>query len=132
QVWLDEAELRFDLADAASGGTFNLAMYVQGMSGTEIADNWRNIDPLAGVDLSWEQYLKLFWAASLFDLDNYRKKVFPNWGLDFEKIRASKVEATFNVYNFSKQRLAILEPKDMSEDFLCAAVSLPMWFPPIR
>lgn len=132
QVWLDEAELQFDLADGASGGTFNLAMYVQGMNGTQIADNWRNIDPVAGVDLNWEQYLKLFWAASLFDLDNYRKKVFPKWGLDFDKIRASNVEATFNVYNFSKQELAVLEPKQMTEDFLCAGVSLPMWFPPIK
>jgi len=132
QVWLDEAGLQFDLADGASGGTLNLAMYVQGMSGTQIADNWRNIEPVAGVDLNWEQYVKLFWAASLFDLDNYRKKVFPSWGIDFDKIRASNVEATFNVYNFSKQELAVFEPKDMTEDLLCAGVSLPMWFPPVK
>ena len=37
QVWLDEAGLEFDHADGASGGVFNLAMYCQGMTGTEIA-----------------------------------------------------------------------------------------------
>ena len=132
QVWLDEAELQFDLADGASGGTLNLAMYVQGMNGTQIADNWRTIEPIAGVDLNWEQYIKLFWAESLFDLDNYRKKVFPKWGLDFDKIRASKVESTFNVYSFTKQQTKILEPKDLTDELLCACVSLPMWFPPIR
>ena len=132
QVWLDEAGLEFDLADGASGGGFNLAMWVQGMSGREIADNWRNLDPKAGVDFSWSQYLKLFYAESLFELDAYREKVFPAWGLDWEKIRASPREATFNVYNFSKHELAVITPDRMSEDFLVASVSLPMWFPPVR
>ena len=45
QVWLDEAGLTFDHADGASGGCFNLAMYCQGFSGTQIADAWRNYDP---------------------------------------------------------------------------------------
>jgi hypothetical protein len=45
QVWLDEAGLRFDHVDGASGGTFNLAMLCQGISGTEIADNWRRTSP---------------------------------------------------------------------------------------
>ena len=39
QVWLDEAGLSFDHADGASGGCFNLAMYCQGLSGRQIADN---------------------------------------------------------------------------------------------
>ena len=42
QVWLDEAGLEFDRGDAVSAACFNLAMWAQGMSGTEIADNWRN------------------------------------------------------------------------------------------
>ncbi len=131
QVWLDEAALTFDHADGASGGVFNLAMYCQGMSGTEIADNWRNLSPIVGVDFNWEQYAKLFYAESLFTLDRYRENVFPEWGLDWEQIRASKQEATFNVYNFSKHELEVLTPKEMSEDYLAACVSLPMWFPPV-
>ncbi|HEY9420348.1 MAG TPA: patatin-like phospholipase family protein [Thermoanaerobaculia bacterium] len=132
QVWMDEAGLDFDLADGASGGCFNLAMWVQGMSGRQIADNWRNLDPRAGVDFNWSQYLRLFYAESLFELGAYREKVFPAWGLDFEKIRNSPKEATFNVYNFSKHELAVITPDHMSEDFLVACVSLPMWFPPVH
>jgi predicted acylesterase/phospholipase RssA len=131
QVWLDEAGLTFDHADGASGGVFNLAMYCQGMSGTEIADNWRKLSPVVGVDFNWEHYAKLFYAESLFTLDRYRKNVFPEWGLDWERIRASQKEATFNVYNFSKHELEVLVPEEMSEDYLAACVSLPMWFPPV-
>lgn len=131
QVWLDEAGLTFDHADGASGGVFNLAMYCQGMTGAEIADNWRNLAPHVGVDLNWEQYGKLFYAQSMFTLDRYRESVFPGWGLDWEKIRASKKEATFNVYNFSRHELEVLTPDRISEDYLVACVSLPMWFPPV-
>jgi predicted patatin/cPLA2 family phospholipase len=44
QVWLDEAGLTFDHADGVSAACFNLAMWTQGMSGRQIADNWRNLD----------------------------------------------------------------------------------------
>ena len=131
QVWLDEAGLAFDHADGASGGVFNLAMYCQGMTGAEIADNWRNLSPLAGADFNWEQYVKLPYAESLFILDRYRENVFPGWGLDWQKIRSSPKEATFNVYNFTEHELKVLTPDEMNEDYLAACVSLPMWFPPV-
>src|ERR671930_177754 len=132
QVWLDEAGLEFDLADGASGGTFNLAMWVQGMTGTEIADNWRKLPAEAGVDPNWHEYPKLFLGESLMKLDKFRDSAFTTWGLDWEKINASQREATFNVYNFSKHQLEILEPAQMDAEFLVACVSLPMWFPPVR
>jgi predicted patatin/cPLA2 family phospholipase len=132
QVWLDEAGLEFDHADAVSAACFNLAMWTQGMSGTQIADNWRNLDPVGGVDVNWTQLARLIYAESLFELDAYRRKVFPAWGLDWEKIRASEREATFNVYNFSKHELRPVTAPEMTEDFLVAAASLPMWFPPVR
>lgn len=132
QVWLDEAGLKFDHVDGASGGVFNLAMLCQGMTGQQIADNWRNINPLAGIDFNGRELLKLAWAESIFTLDAYRSKVFPGWGLDFAKIRASQLSATFNVVNFSTKEIEVLEPKQMTEDMLCACVSLPMWFPPVR
>ena len=131
QVWLDEAGLTFDHADGASGGTFNLAMYCQGMSGARIAENWRNLSPHLGVDFNLPEYGKLFYAESLFTLDRYREKVFPGWGLDWDRIRASDQDATFNVYNFSKHELEVLSPARMTEDYLAACVSLPMWFPPV-
>ena len=132
QVWLDEAGLTFDHVDAASGGVFNLAMMCQKMSGLEIADNWRNLNPRAGISFNAAEFAKLLYAESLFTLDAYRETVFPGWGLDWDKLRASDLNATFNVFNFSRKELQVIEPKDMSEDLLSACVSLPMWFPPVR
>jgi len=131
QVWLDEAQLEFDYADGASGGTFNLAMYCQQMSGTQIADNWRKLRPLKGVTPNWKQLFRGPYAASLLTMDGYRRHVFPGWGLDWQKIRATDRQATFNLYNFSKNELSVVTPIDMDEDHLVAAVSLPMWFPPV-
>ena len=132
QVWLDEADVTFDHVDAASGGVFNLAMMCQGMSGLDIANNWRNLNPRVGISFNTAEFPKLLYAESLFTLDNYRKHVFTGWGLDWEKIRASTLNATFNVFNFSRKELLIIEPKDMTEDLLVAGVSLPMWFPPVH
>ncbi len=132
QVWLDEAGIEFDHADGVSAACFNLAMWAQGMSGTQIADNWRNFDPLGGIDVNWTQLARLIYAESLFELDAYRQKVFPAWGLDWEKIRGNSREATFNVYNFSKHELRPVTSPEMTEDFLVATASLPMWFPPVR
>ncbi|APR86683.1 cholesterol oxidase [Minicystis rosea] len=132
EVWLDEAGLTFDHVDAASGGVFNLAMLCQGMSGRQIADNWRNIDPLAGIDFNWGEMTKLAHGASIATLERYRKNIFPAWGLDWDRIRASRVPATFNVYDFTRHELSTIGPDRMTEDLLIAAVSLPMWFPPVR
>src|SRR5918993_287330 len=84
-----------------------------------------------GLDFNLAEYGKLFYAESLFTLDRYREKVFPGWRLDWDRIRASEQEATFNVYNFSKHELEVLTPDRMTEDYLAACVSLPMWFPPV-
>lgn len=130
QVWLDEAGLTFDHVDGASGGVFNLAMMCQGMSGLEIANNWRNLNPRAGISFNAAEFPKLLYAESLFTLDNYRKHVFTGWKLDWDKIRSTNLNATFNVFNFSRKELQVIEPKDMTEDMLVACVSLPMWFPP--
>ncbi|AJF69103.1 patatin-like phospholipase family protein [Streptomyces vietnamensis] len=131
QVLLDEAELTFDHSDGASGGVFNLAMYCQGMSGREIADNWRTLSPLKGVSPNWRELPKGPYARSLFTLDGYRRHVFPDWGLDWERIRATDREATFNLYNFSANELEPVTADRMDEDRLCAGVALPMWFPPV-
>ncbi|WP_051845173.1 patatin-like phospholipase family protein [Streptomyces globisporus] len=131
QVLLDEAELRFDHVDGASGGVFNLAMYCQGMSGREIADNWRDLSPLKGVSPNWRELPKGPYARSLFTLDGYRRHVFPDWGLDWERIRATDREATFNLYNFSANELETVTADRMDEDRFCAGVALPMWFPPV-
>ncbi len=132
QVWLDEAGLTFDHADGASGGTFNLAMYCQGLSGQQIADNWRNLRPTDMIDFNARALLELPLAPSIATLDNLRRKVFPAWGLDFEKIRAGRRLGTFNVCNFTDKRLDVFTNDQMTEDLLVAGVSLPMWFPPVH
>jgi predicted acylesterase/phospholipase RssA len=129
QVWLDEAGLTFDHADGASGGTFNLAMYCQGMTGKQIADNWRNLDPFLPVDLNTSGVWPF--SRSLFTTDNLRAKVLPSWGIDWNRIRQSSRAGTFNVFNFSKKQLEVVPQSQMTEDFQIAAVSLPMWFPPV-
>lgn len=131
QVWLDEAGLEFDHADGASGGCLNLAMYAQGMSGQRIAQNWREFEPLRGAHVNLPELARLAFARSLFTLDNYRRDVFPAWGLDWDLIRASRRSATFNYYNFSRMELATIEAGAMDEDRLVACVSLPVWFPPV-
>jgi predicted acylesterase/phospholipase RssA len=132
QVWLDEAGLQFDHADGASGGCFNLAMYCQGQTGRQIADNWRNLDPFLPVDLNWEHYWRFLHAPSLFTYDRFRKHVLPFWGIDWPTIRSGSRLGTFNLFNFSKKRLEVLTNAEMSEDHLIASVSLPMWFPPVK
>lgn len=131
QVWLDEAGLRFDHVDAASGAVFNLAMLCQGMTGSQVADNWRDLPALDAVQPNWRSMLRPLSGESIARLDGLRSRIFPRWGLDFDAIRASTLEATFNTYNFSRHELAVLTPPEVTEDLLVSAVSLPMWFPPV-
>ena len=124
QVWLDEAGVEFHLADGASGGVFNLAMWCTGKSGTEIADAWRRTRPLDFFALNPRP-----WVA-LSSLKPFQKKVLRTWGIDWEHVE--REDATFNVYNFSRQELQTRRPHEMSDEWLLACVSLPMWFPPMK
>lgn len=132
QVLLDEAGLKFDYVDGASGGCFNVAMLCNGMSGTQIADAWRNMNPWQMVSFNLKEYYKLLWARSIATTEGLRSKVFKFWDLNWDKIRSFKDPiATFNIYNFSEKRLLTLENSQMDEDLLVASVALPMWFPPV-
>jgi predicted acylesterase/phospholipase RssA len=131
QVWLDEAEQSFDHIDAASGGVLNLVMLCQGMTGTEVADNWRAYRPLRAIDPDLRQWLVLPFAKSLFRLGRFRRNVLAMWGLDWDEVRGSTLTATFNLYDFTRHRHEIVGPTEMTEDKLISAISLPMWFPPV-
>jgi predicted acylesterase/phospholipase RssA len=132
QVLLDEAKLTFDHVDGASGGCFNAALLANGMSGKQIADAWRTMNPFDMISFNLKEYYKLFWARSIGTLDGLKARCFPFWGLDWDRIRAcSHPAVTFNVYDFTQKRLLVLEAKDMDADLLCAGVALPMWFPPV-
>src|SRR5436190_20256427 len=123
QVWLDEAQLTFDHADGASGGCFNLAMYCQGMSGKKIADNWRNLDPFLPVSINLDEIWRIGQSESLFTYEGLRRRVFPQWGLDWAAINGGQKLGTFNLFNFSKKRLEIVTQREMNEDRLVSAAS---------
>jgi predicted acylesterase/phospholipase RssA len=140
QVLLDEADLGFDdfdLADGCSGGVFNLAMWCQGCSGKEIADNWRDFPVVDGMEPNWRKYWKLFRADSLLAMGRFRRNILrKHWDLSWIRIRGMAGRqgrlATFNAYNFSKQELVVREANQMNENFLVACVALPRWFPPVK
>jgi predicted acylesterase/phospholipase RssA len=125
QVWLDEAGIEFDHADAVSAASFNLAMWCQGMTGRQIADNWRTFRPLRSLAPNWRVH------ESLFTYRRIRRNVFPAFGLDWAAIRASPRRASFNLYDFGRQRVEVVGPARMTEDLLVAAGSLPIFFPPV-
>jgi predicted patatin/cPLA2 family phospholipase len=131
QVWLDEAKIEFDHADGVSAATFNLAMWCQGMTGTQIADNWRTFRPLRAIDPNLKALLRLPVAESLLTFRRIRRNIFPAWGLDWAAIRASRRQASFNVYNFTEQRVEVIPPDRLTEDLLSAAGALPVFFPPV-
>ena len=84
QVWLDEAGLTFDHADGASGGCLNLSMYCQGMTGTKIADHWRDYDPFLPLDLNLDGPGQFAHQQSYFTYDNFRVNILRGkWGLDW-------------------------------------------------
>ncbi len=128
QVWLDEAKLTFDHVDGASGGVFNLAMMCQGMTGRQIADNWRRYRPLVAASPNIPGALLGPFGTSLLTADGLRKILRERWRLDWPAIRQYPGTATFNVYDFTHQRLEVVPAADMTEDLLVAAVALPIWF----
>jgi predicted acylesterase/phospholipase RssA len=131
QVLLDELGLRFDHVDAASGGCFNAAMMASGMTGRQIADAWRSMNPAAFTTLNVKEFYKASWARSIGTADGL-KRVFTEWGLNFQTINQKKnCVYTFNCFNFSKKKLVTLENEALDLDYLLACVALPMWFPPV-
>jgi predicted patatin/cPLA2 family phospholipase len=129
QVWLSEAGLTFDHYDACSGGAFNLALLCDGRTGIEIADLWREMRPLDGVSFSPRGFLH---GRSIVTMDGYREKVFHDWGLDWDRIRASTLDATFTVHNRTHGRRETFAPSEMDPDRLVATLSQALWFPPVE
>ncbi|NMO90307.1 patatin-like phospholipase family protein [Actinomycetospora sp. TBRC 11914] len=129
QVWLSEAGLTFDHVDACSGGAFNLALLCDGRTGIEIADLWRQMRPRDGVSFSGSGFLH---GRSIVTMDAYRDTIFPGWGLDFDRIRASPITATFTVHNRSTASRETFSAAEMDLDKLVATLSQAVWFPPVE
>ena len=107
QVLLDEAQIDFDLADGASGGVFNLAMWCQGMTGRQIADNWRSYRPLGGFSPNLRAWLRGPWAASALTDSGLRRRGLTGFGLDWHAIRSTQREAVFELFNVSLAGAAV-------------------------
>lgn len=132
QVLLDEAGLHFEHVDGTSGGCLNLAMVQSGLSGTAIANNWRTTGPLELTSLQpiW-RYLAPWRLPSFLTFDRLLRRL-GEWGVDFERIRASEIAGTYNVYNFSDKVLETHTGSEMTPTLFCACFALPIWFPAVR
>jgi predicted acylesterase/phospholipase RssA len=131
QVLLDEARIEFDLADGASGGVFNLAMWCQGMTGRQIADNWRSYQPLRAFTPNLGAWVRGPWGASVLTFGGLRRRILTGFGLDWHAIRTTRREAVFELFDVSRQELQSVPAADITEDRLLSAIALPMWFPPM-
>jgi predicted acylesterase/phospholipase RssA len=133
QVLLDEVGLDFAHADGTSGGCFNLAMLQSGLSGTQIADNWRHTSPF---DALWPQplyrYLMPWRLPGLASYNRFRRHLLPKWGVDFDKIRRSTIQGSYNIFDFTNKRPEILTQRDITPDLFFGCVSLPMFFPSVH
>lgn len=132
-VALEEAGLRFDHVDGASGGTMNLSMLLGGQGSTEIAARWRSLDPRGfSTLLPLRDYaLSPRWPG-LGSGSGLRDKVFPHLGIEPERIREMReIDGTYNVCNFSTKAAEVVEHRDIDLDLLVAAVSLPVLMPAV-
>ena len=132
QVWLDEAGVTFDHADGASGGCFNLAMYCQGMSGKQIADNWRNYDPFLGAAPNFAGPGEFAHQQSFFTLDSMRAEPVAEVGHRLEQDPRGHAARHVQPLQFLEEAARGRDQRGMDEDRLVSAVSLPMWFPPVK
>jgi hypothetical protein len=115
-VALEEAGLRFHHADGTSGGTFNLAMLLSGVTPAQACERWRALK------------LRSFAAPN-----GIRHRVFPALGVDVAKLRAARgIAGTFNVCDFAAKTCVAIPHEEADLDVLTAGVSLPIVSPAVR
>jgi predicted acylesterase/phospholipase RssA len=132
-VALEEGGIRFHHADGASGGTFNLAMLLSGVSPGEACGRWRALDVRAFATL-WPARRLLTGPPypALGSSAGIRRRVFPALGVDVERIRgATGIDATFNVCDFAAKECVAVPHTEVDLDVLTACVSLPILSPAV-
>jgi predicted acylesterase/phospholipase RssA len=130
---LAEAGFSFFHGDGSSGGTINLAMLLSGLSPDEMIARWESLDVHQFVALMpFAKYASPKGFEALGDASGIREHVFPHLGIDLAKIRASQSPVgTFNVCNFTHKTCESIPNERMTEDYLVAAVSLPIFMPAV-
>jgi predicted acylesterase/phospholipase RssA len=125
---LYEAGLDFAHADGTSGGIFNLAMLLSGLTPAEMAERWRTLDVKRFA--SFRPRLGR-WPA-LGDARGLRDYVLPHLGVDVARINAARRPlGTFNVCDFGRKCNQVIPNDRVDLDLLVAGVSLPMFLPPV-
>ena len=130
----EEKGITFSHVDGTSGGIFGTAMIASGLSASESARRWRNLNLEGFVRaLPISNYLGMHRLAAMGSAAGIRKKIFPALGIDVNKIRAcTAFDATFNVCNFSEKSIEAIHHPDVTEDHLIAGMSLPIAMPAVK
>lgn len=130
---LYDSGLRFSFADGASGGTMNLAALLSGITPDDLCRRWRRLDPVSFVSLRpLRAYLKFPAMGAFGDFDGIQHKVFPQLGIEVEKVRAARsVRATFNVCDFEDKIVVPVPHSELSLELLLAGISLPLLTPAV-
>jgi len=119
-------------SDAACLRCLNLAQLQSGLSGTRIADNWRNTGPfdLSSLQPVW-RYIAPWRLPSLLTFDRLLRQL-PVWGVDFERVRRNEPAGTYNVYNFTDKAFETHPGGDLTPELFTACFALPIWFPAVE
>jgi len=133
-IALEEAGLSFDHVDGTSGGIFGTAMLASGITPKDAAVRWRklNLDGFLSA-LPLKKYHNLVDLPAMGSAEGIRKKIFPSLGIDVKKINANTTfKATFNVCNFSHKNIESIANEAVTEDYLIAGMSLPIFMPAVK
>jgi len=130
---LEQAGIAFDHADGTSGGTFNLAMLLSGLSPAQMCDRWRALNPRDFVSLlALTTYLRSPRLPGLSSQDGIANRVHPNLGVDVARIRAARgIAGTFNVCDFRRKVSVVISHEQVVRELLVAAVTLPILMPAV-
>ncbi|WP_224995722.1 patatin-like phospholipase family protein [Cesiribacter sp. SM1] len=131
---LEEEGLQFTHADATSGGIFNLAMLLSGLSTAEMCNNWSTVRIKDFISyLPLRKYLSPLQLPAFGDADGIARKVFPHLGISVNRIRQEeRLAGTFNVCNYSWKTNEAIPHPHVQLQHLIAGVSLPMLMPALK
>jgi hypothetical protein len=131
---LFDAGLRFSFADGASGGTMNLAALLGGATPDLLVSRWRSLHASSFASLRpLAAYARFPRTGALGDFDGIVGRVFPHLGIDAARVRSAKgVRAAFNICDFDDKLVLAIPHDEMSDELLRAAISLPLFTPPVR
>lgn len=128
-----ESGLTFAHADGSSGGTMNLAMLLSGIAPEEMCARWRALDVHRFFSPQpAREYLRLLDAPAFGDADGIVQHVFPQLGIDIDRIRsAAGIRGSFNVCDFASKTLVGVPHDRITLNLLVASVSLPILMPAV-